>query len=53
MSADMYLTPSGMCNEEHKTAPDYVIDDVTIRNHPGAFTNDKCIQKVIELEKLN
>ena len=53
MSADMYLTPRGICNEEHKTTPDYVIDDVTIRNQPGSFANDKCIQKVLELEKLN
>lgn len=53
MSAGMYLTPSGVCNEEHKTTPDYVVNDVTIKNQPGSFNNDKCIQKVLELENLN
>ncbi len=52
MSSEMYLTPSGLCNEEHKTTPDYIVEDPTIKNLWGDFSQDKCIQKVLELEGL-
>lgn len=49
MSGDMYLTGSGVCNEEFKTTPDYEVDDVT---RTSDFKDDKCIQKVLNLEDL-
>ena len=50
MSSDMYLTGQGICNEEFKTTPDYEISDVTRTEN---FEDDKCIQKVLELENIN
>lgn len=50
MASDMYLTGKGICNEEFKTIPDYEIKDVT---RTERFEDDKCIQKVLELENIN
>ena len=50
MASDMYLTGQGICNEEFKTTPDYEISDVTRTEN---FEDDKCIQKVLELENIN
>ena len=50
MASDMYLTEEGICNEEFKTTPDYYIKDVTRTKN---FEDDKCIQKVLELENIN
>lgn len=50
MTSEMYLTRQGICNEEFKTIPDYVITDVTRTKN---FEDDKCIQKVLELENIN
>lgn len=50
MASDMYLTGEGVCNEEHKTVPHYEISDVT---RTEKFEEDKCIQKVLELENIN
>ena len=50
MSAHMYLTEQGICNEEFKTTPDYEISYVTRTKN---FEDDKCIQKVLELENIN
>ena len=46
ISADMYLTGAGVCNEEFKTVPDYIIEN-PIRTKE--FSDDKCINKVLEL----
>lgn len=46
MASNMYLTGSGLCNEEFKTTPDYFIEDV---DRTKDFEDDKCIQKAIEL----
>lgn len=50
MASDMYLTGKGICNEEFKTTPDYEVNDVTRTEN---FEDDKCIQKVLELENIN
>ena len=50
MASDMYLTGQGICNEEFKTTPDYKISNVTRTEN---FEDDKCIQKVLELENIN
>ena len=50
MSGHMYLTGQGICNEEFKTTPDYEISDVTRTKN---FEDDKCIEKVLELENIN
>ena len=42
----MYLTGAGVCNEEFKTVPDYIIEN-PIRTKD--FSDDKCINKVLEL----
>lgn len=46
MAGDMYLTDSGVCNEEFKTIPDYIIENPKRTNN---FSDDKCINKVLEL----
>lgn len=51
--SNMYLTPSGECNVEFKTKPDYIVNDATIGNVGRDFSQDKCIQKVLELENLS
>ncbi|MGG7144173.1 S41 family peptidase [Clostridium nigeriense] len=50
MAGDMYLTGSGICNEEFKTIPDYIIDN-PIRTKE--FSDDNCINKVLELNQSN
>lgn len=52
MSADMFVTSTGLCNEEFKTTPDYIIEDVSLKNLWGDYSQDNCIQKVLELEGL-
>lgn len=49
ISSDMYLTDDGTCNEEFKTTPDYEVSDVTRTEN---FEDDKCIQKVLEIENI-
>lgn len=49
MSSNMYLTDSGICNEEEKTTPDIVIES---DSPDGTVTLDECINKVLELEKI-
>lgn len=49
MSSDMYLTDSGICNEEFKTVPDYEVEEC---KRTEKFENDKCIEKVLELENI-
>lgn len=49
MASDMYLTGQGICNEEFKTKPYYEVSDVTRTKN---FEDDKCIQKVLELENI-
>lgn len=44
----MFLTGDGVCNEEFKTTPDYEVVDVKRRE---SIEDDKCVQKVLELEK--
>lgn len=46
MAGDMYLTNSGVCNEEFKTTPDYIIE---YPKRTKRFSDDKCIDKVLEL----
>lgn len=46
IAADMYLTDSGVCNEEFKTIPDYIIENPERRKE---FSYDECINKVLEL----
>ena len=46
MSGDMYLTDSGVCNEEFKTIPDYIIENP---ERTKEISDDKCINKVLEL----
>ncbi len=47
------LISSGLCDEELKTTPNYIVDDVVMRNVWGDFSKDKCVQKVLELEELS
>ncbi|WBW95823.1 S41 family peptidase [Oceanirhabdus sp. W0125-5] len=44
-STEMGTAESGICNEEHKTTPDYIVDAEITEN----IEDDKCIQKVMEL----
>lgn len=46
MAGDMYLTDSGVCNEEFKTIPDYIIENP---ERTKEISDDKCINKVLEL----
>lgn len=46
IAGDMYLTDSGICNEEFKTIPDYIIEN---SERTKEFSDDKCINKVLEL----
>lgn len=43
------MMANGEANEEVKTQPDYVMDQITVMDN---ISLDKCVQKVIELEKL-
>lgn len=45
---EMGTTVDGICNEEHKTLPHYIIKNP---EKASTFSKDNCIQKVIELEK--
>ncbi|MEF9953552.1 MAG: S41 family peptidase, partial [Clostridium sp.] len=49
IAGGMGLTESGVCNEEFKTTPDVLVNNCTRSNN---LNEDKCIQKVLELEKL-
>lgn len=49
-SIDYGTSMDGSCNEEVKTLPHYVVDNPQIMADP---LQDKCIQKVLELEELN
>lgn len=49
MSCGMYLTQSGICDDEKKTVPDYTVSDVTRTNN---LKDDKCVQKVLELQGI-
>lgn len=49
MSSDMYLTEEGICNEEFKTTPDYIIED---SKRDLNFDKDDCVQKALELEGI-
>lgn len=49
MSSDMYLTDSGICNEEFKTVPDYEVEEC---KRTEKFEDDKCIEKVLDLENI-
>ncbi len=44
------MMSNGEANEEVKTQPDYIIDNVSVKKN---LMIDKCIQKVIELENYN
>lgn len=46
---EMGTNIDGTANFEHKTSPDYVIENV---NFNPIFLDDECIKKVVELEKL-
>lgn len=46
IAGDMYLTGDGVCNEEFKTIPNYIIE---IPKRTKNFSDDKCINKVLEL----
>lgn len=48
MAEDMFLTPEGICDDENKVKPDYIIEQ---HERTEDFNDDKCIQKVLELEK--
>lgn len=50
MAGDMYLTESGICDEEFKTIPDYIIENPT---RTKEFSDDNCIKKVLELNQSN
>lgn len=49
MSKELGTTSDGTCNEEHKTTPDYIVEDTSRTENP---LEDQCIQKVLELEDL-
>lgn len=49
MSSDMYLTKDGICNEEFKTTPDYIIEN---SKRSSSFAEDECINKVLEIEDV-
>ena len=49
MSKELGTTSDGTCNEEHKTTPDYIVEDTSRTENP---LEDRCIQKVLELEGL-
>lgn len=46
IAGDMYLTDSGVCNEEFKTIPDYIIENPERKQD---ISDDECINKVLEL----
>lgn len=46
ISSDMYLTGAGVCNEEFKTIPDYIIENT---ERTKEFSDDESINKVLEL----
>lgn len=47
-SCNMGLTSDGTCNEEFKTEPDFIAPPMIDQN----LLNDKCVKKVLELEKI-
>lgn len=49
MSSSMYLTESGICDEEKKVTPDVVVNN-TIKHNISKI--DSCINKVLELENI-
>jgi len=49
IAKEMGTTEEGTCNFEHKTSPDIYIDNP---QSAGFFMDDKCILKVLDLEKL-
>ena len=49
MSKELGTISDGTCNEEHKTTPDYIVEDTSRTENP---LEDQCIQKVLELEDL-
>lgn len=49
-SSDMFLTQSGICNEEFKTTPNFKIDNYKRTEN---FKDDNCIKKVLELESIS
>lgn len=49
MSSAMYLTESGICDEEKKVTPDVVVNN-TIKHNISKI--DSCINKVLELENI-
>lgn len=46
IAGDMYLTDSGVCNEEFKTTPDYIIENP---ERTKEISDDESINKVLEL----
>lgn len=46
IAGDMYLTESGVCNEEFKTIPDYIVENP---ERTKDIIDDECINKVLEL----
>lgn len=49
MASGMYLNKYGICNEEYKTIPDFKIK---YYKRTKNLKNDRCIEKVFELEKI-
>lgn len=49
MTSQMFLTGTGICNEEFKTIPDYKVSNCEITLNQK---DDKCIGKVLELENI-
>lgn len=49
-SKELGTTGDGTCNEEHKTIPDYIVENI---KQTLEVENDECIQKVLEIEGLN
>lgn len=49
MTSQMFLTGTGICNEEFKTTPDYKVSNCEITLD---WKDDKCIGKVLELENI-
>lgn len=46
----MYLTGNGICDDEMKTQPDYLINNVKRTEN---FSEDECVKKVLQLEGLD
>ncbi|WP_442952502.1 S41 family peptidase [Paraclostridium sp. AKS81] len=50
MASGMYLNKDGICDEEVKTIPDFEINNCERTKN---VKDDKCINKVLELEHIN